>query len=146
MRFHRNHVGVSKELTMRLSISRGLITLFVSAATLPFIALVDRGHDPKTLGNPSSSPAKAPASQPAGPSVSIDNFSFSPTTITVLAGTTVTWINHDDVPHTVTANDKGFASKAMDTDDQFSHRFVTPGTFAYFCAVHPHMTGQVIVK
>lgn len=80
------------------------------------------------------------------PEVTIDNFSFTPATITVTAGTTVTWINHDDVPHTVTADDRQFASKALDTDDRFSHAFATPGTYSYFCAVHPHMTGKIIVK
>jgi plastocyanin len=78
--------------------------------------------------------------------VSIDNFSFSPATLTVARGATVTWVNHDDVPHTVTANDKQFGSKAMDTDDRFSQVFTAPGTYPYFCAVHPHMTGQIIVK
>ena len=73
--------------------------------------------------------------------------SFSPATLdNPGTGTTVTWVNHDDVPHTVTANDKTFASKALDTDDRFSHVFTTPGTYSYFCMVHPHMTGQIIVK
>jgi plastocyanin len=84
--------------------------------------------------------------QPAIKDVAIDNFTFTPSTLTVAAGTTVTWVNHDDVPHTVTSNDKVLASKAMDTDEKFSHLFSSPGTYAYFCAVHKHMTGQVIVK
>jgi plastocyanin len=89
--------------------------------------------------------AKTPG--PAEPEpVLIDNFNFTPPTITVAAGATVTWTNRDDVPHTVTANDRQFASGALDTDDHYSHRFTAPGTYAYFCAVHPHMTGQVIVK
>jgi plastocyanin len=78
--------------------------------------------------------------------IAIDNFSFSPATITVAAGTTITWTNHDDVPHTVTADDKQFNSGAMDTDDRFSRIFSTPGTYSYFCAVHTHMTGRIIVK
>ena len=86
------------------------------------------------------------SNQPASKDVAIDNFTFTPSTITIPVGTTVTWVNHDDVPHTVTANDKGFASKTMDTDERFSHRFTAPGTYAYFCAVHKHMTGKVIVK
>ena len=80
------------------------------------------------------------------PPISIDNFTFSPATVTVAVGATVTWINHDDVPHTVTATDKQFTSKALDTDDRFSHAFTAPGTYAYYCAVHPHMTGQVVVR
>lgn len=78
--------------------------------------------------------------------VSIDNFTFSPPTITVPAGTTVTWTNHDDVPHTVTADDKLFHSSALDTDDHYTHLFDVPGNYPYFCAVHPHMTGRIIVK
>ena len=66
--------------------------------------------------------------------------------LTVPVGTTVTWVNHDDVPHTVTANDKAFTSKTMDTDEKFSQKFASVGSYPYFCAVHKHMTGQVIVK
>jgi len=78
--------------------------------------------------------------------VMIENFSFAPATLTVKAGTKVTWINHDDVPHTVDENDKRFRSGTMDTDDQYSYTFSSPGTFSYFCALHPKMIGQVIVK
>ena len=85
---------------------------------------------------------------PASPEqkVSIDNFTFTPATITVAQGTKVIWTNHDDVPHTVTANDKAFASHALDTDEQFSRVCTEPGTYPYFCSVHPHMTGTIIVK
>jgi plastocyanin len=79
-------------------------------------------------------------------SVMIDNFSFNPPQITIAAGTRVTWTNHDDVPHTVTADDHKFSSGALETDQQFSRVFDTPGTYSYYCAVHPHMTGKVIVK
>jgi plastocyanin len=78
--------------------------------------------------------------------VVIENFSFAPATLTVKAGTKVTWINRDDVPHTVNENDKRFKSGPMDTDDQFSYTFSDPGTFNYFCALHPKMTGQIIVQ
>ncbi|HWE96411.1 MAG TPA: cupredoxin family copper-binding protein [Tepidisphaeraceae bacterium] len=102
-------------------------------------------------GSASATPAAAEtraAGQPSATSpVGIDNFSFIPAEITVPAGTTVTWVNHDDVPHTVTSTDKRFASSpALDTDGRFSQTFTTPGTYAYYCAVHPHMTGKVIVK
>jgi plastocyanin len=78
----------------------------------------------------------------------IDNFTFAPQTLTVRPGTKVTWVNHDDVPHTVTstARPRLLDSKAMDTDDTFSFVFDKAGTYSYFCAVHPHMTGQIIVK
>ena len=78
--------------------------------------------------------------------VQIDNFSFTPQTLTIRTGTTVTWVNKDDVPHTVTSNDKKFKSRALDTDEQFSFTFLAPGTNSYFCSVHPHMTGQIIVQ
>jgi plastocyanin len=78
--------------------------------------------------------------------VKIDNFTYNPQQITVKAGTTVTWVNHDDIPHTVTSKTGAFRSKAMDTDDKFSFTFATPGKFEYFCALHPHMTGSIVVE
>ena len=78
--------------------------------------------------------------------VTIDNFNFTPPTLTVSAGTKVTWVNKDDVPHTVTSDDKLFGSRALDTDDKFSFTFQAPGTYPYYCSVHPRMTGKVIVK
>ena len=82
----------------------------------------------------------------AASAISIDNFTFAPQTLTVKAGTTVTWTNRDDIPHAVAAVDKGFKSKALDTDDRYSFTFTTPGTFAYFCSLHPHMTGTIVVQ
>ena len=78
--------------------------------------------------------------------VDIDQFTFTPQHITVKAGTTVTWINEDDVPHTIVSSSKVFKSKALDTADKFSFTFTTPGTYDYFCSVHPHMTGAVVVE
>ena len=85
-----------------------------------------------------------PASSPN--QVVVENFSFQPGTLTVKAGTTVTWVNHDDVPHTVNENNKTFKSGALDTDAKFSYKFTSPGTYSYFCSLHPRMTGQIIVK
>ncbi len=81
----------------------------------------------------------------SGP-VTIDNFSFKPQIVTVKAGATVTWTNKDDVPHTVVSTSKKFRSAVLDTDDRFTHTFNDPGTYEYFCSVHPHMTGKVIVQ
>jgi plastocyanin len=78
--------------------------------------------------------------------VTIDNFTFSPKELTVAVGTTVKWVNHDDIPHTVVNTDKAFRSKALDTDDAFSYTFASVGSFDYFCGLHPHMVGKVIVK
>ncbi|MFO1209845.1 MAG: cupredoxin family copper-binding protein [Amaricoccus sp.] len=77
--------------------------------------------------------------------VSIENFTFSPETVTVAPGTTVTWVNRDDIPHLVVDTGKGFRSKALDTGDSYSFTFASPGSFEYFCALHPHMTGKVVV-
>jgi plastocyanin len=78
--------------------------------------------------------------------VKIDNFTFEPLQLTVKAGTAVTWINEDDIPHTVVATNKTFRSKALDTDDKFSFTFTTAGTYEYFCSLHPHMKATVTVS
>jgi plastocyanin len=90
-----------------------------------------------------ASAAEAPTSSPE---VKIDNFSFGPAAMTVAAGTTVTWTNRDDIPHTVVSEDKVFKSKVLDTDEKFSFTFTKPGTYSYFCSVHPKMTGKVVVQ
>ena len=90
--------------------------------------------------------ARAAEEKNAAASITIDNFSFTPKEVTVAVGTTITWVNHDDVPHTVVSPDKKFRSKALDTDDQFSFTFTDAGTYSYFCSVHPIMIGKVVVK
>ena len=92
-----------------------------------------------------SGPA-AYAADAAGPTVAIDNFVFGPAALTVTVGTTVTWINRDDIPHNVVATDKSFKSKVLDTDERYSFTFTKPGEYGYFCGLHPHMMGKVIVK
>jgi plastocyanin len=82
----------------------------------------------------------------AGAEVKIDNFSFTPTTLTVAAGTQVTWTNRDDIPHTVVTEDKAIKSNALDTDEKFSYTFSKPGTYSYFCSIHPKMKGTVVVQ
>ena len=88
----------------------------------------------------------AVAAQDTADVVTIDNFTFSPKPLTVAVGTTVKWVNHDDIPHTVVEKNTTFRSKALDTDDSYSYTFTSAGTFDYFCGLHPHMVGQVIVK
>jgi len=78
--------------------------------------------------------------------VEIDNFKFGVATLEVTVGTTVTWTNSDDVPHTVTSTTKVFKSPPLDTGEKFSYTFKTAGSFEYFCSLHPHMTGKVVVK
>ena len=93
-------------------------------------------------------PAENAGDKPAsGAMVKIDNFSFGPAAITIPAGSTVTWTNHDDVPHVVSSDDnKLFKSKALDTDDHFSFTFTKPGTYNYYCSIHPKMTAQIVVQ
>ena len=90
--------------------------------------------------------ARAEQTQASSAEVKIDNFSFGPTTLTVAVGTTVTWTNRDDIPHTVVSDDKVFKSKVLDTDEKFSFTFTKPGTYPYFCSIHPKMTGRVVVQ
>ena len=86
------------------------------------------------------------AAQDATNVITIDNFTFSPKELTIAVGTTVKWVNHDDIPHTIVEKKTTFRSKALDTDDSYSFTFTSAGTFDYFCGLHPHMVGQVIVK
>jgi plastocyanin len=90
--------------------------------------------------------AAAGQEQAAVAQVKIDNFSFMPQELTVAAGTKVTWVNRDDIPHTVVSTNGTFKSKALDTDDQFSFTFEKAGTYDYFCSIHPKMTAKVFVK
>lgn len=94
-----------------------------------------------TLAPPKPAPAAAD-----GPNVAIENFNYVAADLTVKAGTTVVWTNHDDVEHTVTASDNSFSSQSIPTDGQYSYTFNTPGTYSYFCAIHPFMTAKVIVQ
>jgi plastocyanin len=78
--------------------------------------------------------------------VMIDNFAFTPGVVTVKAGTQVTWINHDDIPHTVDSSQGKFKSSAMDTNDKFQFRFTEPGEYPFYCRMHPKMTGKIVVQ
>ena len=86
------------------------------------------------------------AAAPAAAAVQIDNFTFNAMTVTVKPGTTVTWTNQDDIPHTVVSKTGVFKSKVLDTGDKFSVTFARAGQFGYYCSLHPHMTGTIIVK
>ena len=90
--------------------------------------------------------AAAATQKPAVADVRIDNFSFGPAELKVAVGTTVTWTNRDDIPHTVVSTDKVFKSKVLDSEERFSFTFNTAGTYPYFCSIHPKMTGKVIVQ
>ena len=88
----------------------------------------------------------AAAALPPTVDLDIAKFVFAPKDITIAPGTKIIWTNHDEAPHTVTSDDKSFASKGLDTDDKFEHTFVSEGDFNYICTVHPFMTGVVHVR
>ncbi len=104
---------------MRMAIRTGLVAAFLAVASLA------RAGDA---------------------SVKIDNFTFDPPQLTIPVGTTVTWINEDDIPHALATTNKSFKSQALDTDDKFSFTFTTPGTYEYFCSLHPHMKATIVVE
>jgi plastocyanin len=87
-----------------------------------------------------------PARALAPNQIGIDNFAFAPTPLTVAAGTAVTWINRDDVPHIIVDVRGRFTSRVLDTNQQYVHQFSDTGTYDYFCSIHPHMTGRVVVN
>jgi len=93
---------------------------------------------PNVMANAQSAAANA--------EVKIDNFSFGPQALTVPVGATVTWINRDDIPHTVVSNDGVFKSKVRDTDEKFSYTFDKAGTYSYYCSLHPKMVGKILVQ
>lgn len=91
--------------------------------------------------------SRAPSADVAkSASIQIDNFHYSPPTLVVAPGTTVTWKNEDNTPHSVREKDGKFKSAALDTDDTFSQSFTAPGEYEYFCSIHPYMTGKIVVK
>lgn len=116
------------------------MSFLTSVSRLALFAVVAA---PAAVYPPQAAAVAAPAKMQR---VAIDNFAFSPQVIVVAPGTTVTWTNADEDPHTVVANDKSFHSAAMDTDESFSFTFTKPGEYAYFCSLHPHMTGKVVVR
>ena len=98
------------------------------------------------VGLMSAAAVRAARSQDNAVAVNIDNFAFTPATITIRLGTVVTWTNRDDIPHVVLVTALKIRSNVMDTGESFSQRFDTTGGFDYFCALHPHMKGKVIVN
>jgi plastocyanin len=88
----------------------------------------------------------AAARSDGGGQVTIDNFTFSPATLTIAKGAKVTWTNQDDIPHSIVLIGTGVHSKALDTDNSFFYQFDKAGTFAYICGLHPHMHGEIVVR
>ncbi len=116
--------------------TRSLKILTIQGAALVAGALVMSGASVVTKAAPA----------PVAASVQIGNFTFKAPVVTVKPGTVVTWTNADDIPHTVVSKDGAFKSKVLDSGEHFSFTFAKPGQFGYFCSLHPHMTGMIIVK
>jgi plastocyanin len=114
-------------------------SVWVAGLAMPvMIAMLLLAGSPSVTANDQPSAANA--------EVKIDNFSFGPETLTVAVGTTVTWTNRDDIPHTVVSTDGVFKSKVRDTDEKFSFTFAKAGTYSYYCSLHPKMTGKIVVQ
>jgi plastocyanin len=130
---------------MRHSMPKAFVVLLLFG---PAAVLV--GCTQKIDKAPAMKAATDPADESSGTvqEIVIDNFTFAPATVTIAPGTRVVWVNHDDVPHTATSTSKPkrFDTGTLDTDQKYAHVFTEPGTYNYFCAVHPKMTGQIIVK
>ncbi len=116
--------------------------------TVMFIALAAASGSSvgRTFYAPIGTAAAIAAAPAEAPRAAIARVQFGLGTVTVPVGTTVIWVNRGDDAHTVTADDGSFISPGLDRGEQFSHRFTAPGTYAYHCAMHPHMTARIIVK
>ena len=119
---------------------------FALAAGLLLTWLVSVPGTMAAQATPSPTQAEVATAAATAPQVTVEQATFGPATLTIHAGATVTWVNHDSDLHTVTSTQGLFVSPGMDSGDTFSYRFTAPGTYAYFCALHPHMKGTIIVQ
>jgi plastocyanin len=146
-------VCVKKRMLRRVAwaATGAMVTLAIGALTgTPIVRAQEAQHGAGgmrfvRIGNvPAGDDMTATAAD--GKQVVVDNFTFTPATAAVPVGTTVTWTNHDDIPHNVVSPEQKFKSPVLDTDEVFSHKFDAAGTYKYYCSIHPRMTGQVVVR
>jgi plastocyanin len=136
---HQKHTA--RRVSVLFPILKHLNTGTLALAMFVVLALLSSTHG-KDSQTRDSAPVRATKTE-----VTIDNFSFSPNTLTPSVGATVTWINHDNVPHVVSSAGNQFKkSTVLKTGQTFSHTFMATGTYSYFCSIHPRMTGKIIVK
>jgi plastocyanin len=136
---HQKHTA--RRVSALSPILKHLNTGTLALAMFVVLALLSSTHG-KDSQTRDSAPVRATKTE-----VTIDNFSFSPNTLTLSVGATVTWINHDNVPHVVSSTGNQFKeSTVLKTGQTFSHSFMATGTYSYFCSIHPRMTGTIIVK
>jgi plastocyanin len=126
-------------------VSLGSALVVVAILSVVTLRASSSPSKPGSDSKPASAAGAGTSTQPAA-DVKIDNFAFTPVAVTVKVGTEVTWINHDDIPHTVDSTDGKFKSAALDTDDKFQFRFTEPGEYPFYCRIHPKMTGKIIVQ
>jgi plastocyanin len=137
---HRQKRGARRKSALP-PILKHLNTGTLAFAMFVALALLSSTHG-KDSQTRESAPVKATKTE-----VAIDNFNFSPNTLTVAVGATVTWTNHDNGPHVVSSADNQFKkSVVLKPGQSFSHTFATTGTYSYFCSIHPRMTGKIIIK
>jgi plastocyanin len=131
-----------------MKMRRGVCISGLGMAGMIAVVLLMAGSSAGSFSGSLAGAARAQQATPVSAEVKIDNFSFAPATLTVAVGTTVTWTNRDDIPHTVVSTEepKAFKSKVLDTDEKFSFTFSKAGTYPYFCSVHPKMTGTVVAR
>jgi len=134
LELRRKNITFEKEKEM----TRNKVWVAGFTAPLMIAMLLLIGESARVAANDQASGATA--------EVKIDNFSFGPQTVTVPVGAAVTWINRDDIPHTLVSTDGVFKSKVRGTDETFSYTFTKAGTYPYFCSVHPKMTGKIVVQ
>ncbi|HEV2488376.1 MAG TPA: cupredoxin family copper-binding protein [Candidatus Acidoferrales bacterium] len=123
-------------------ISKSIVSFVLLVASVAFAGGPVRAQ---SMAGKSVSGDATPKTASKSFNVEIKDFAFAPATITVPVGAKITWVNKDEEPHTVVSTDHVFLSKALDTDEQFSFTFDKPGTYEYFCSVHPRMTARIIV-
>jgi plastocyanin len=135
-----------KNIKARKLVNSGGSALALIAIVSVITLRVASGSSASQLAGGSAAVQTVSTGTSAASEVKIDNFVFNPAIVTVKAGTQVTWINKDDIPHTVDSTDGKFKSNALDTDDKFQFSFTTPGEYPFFCRMHPKMTGKIIVQ
>jgi plastocyanin len=132
----------SMKLKQFANLKRSLTALIAIASVMILVGTASQAQPE----NGSGKPVGTAAGTDAASQVMIDNFVYSPVPLTVKVGTTVTWINHDDIPHTVDSTQGKFKSAALDTDDKFEFRFTEAGEYPFYCRIHPKMTGKIVVQ
>jgi len=142
MRFSKEQIMQPLKVKQFADLKWNVAVLIVVTSVMILVSTISQAQHE----NSSSKPVGATTGTDAAAQVMIDNFVYSPVPLSVKVGTTVTWINHDDIPHTVDSTQGKFKSAALDTDDKFEFKFTEAGEYPFYCRIHPKMTGKVIVQ